>query len=182
MKKLCLCLCLILLFVACGEEKTEVVQKHQPKHQVERLAFQFIKDLKADKYKDEIYFFEADTEFTYDDRVDYFRRLEKFIRNNDWNLYYTIVDMYDGVDDFADVILKSKSGDLLVLCYAYWYDTERWELDAYEFPGLTFDRPADQLYEDYVQEIIDDAKEIGVPYAQRETIESEGTYYIGYMQ
>jgi hypothetical protein len=181
MKKLCFCLFPILLFIACGGgEQSTTVQKHQPKHEVERISLDFIKDVKTDVYKDEAYFFEADTEFPTDERISYFRRLEKFIKNNDWDLYYTIVDVYDGVDDLADVILKSKSGDIVILCLAYWYDTERWELDAYEFPGLTFDRPADQLYEDYVQEIIDDAMAAGVPYAQKNTIETDGTYYIKY--
>jgi hypothetical protein len=62
----------------------------------------------------------------------------------------------------------------------YWYDTESWELDAYEFPGLTFDRPEDQPYKDYVQNIIDNSKDYGVDYSKKETIKDEGSYYIQY--
>jgi len=122
----------------------------------------------------------CDLGFTKENSEYYFRRLEKFIKNNQWNLYFTAVDLYEGDEITADVILKAKSGALLVLCLNYWYDTAQWELDAYEFPGLTFQRPSNQGYDDYVKEIIVNAKDVGVDYAQRETIKDEGTYYIEY--
>ena len=64
--------------MGCEEEKPA----HTPKHEVERLVLNFTKDVKNDVYAENIYFFEADTEFTPDERKHYFRRLEKFIRNN----------------------------------------------------------------------------------------------------
>lgn len=168
-----------LIIVACGGGKTSTPQ-HTPKHEVERIALNFVKNVKANKYSENIYFFEADSEFTVEEQEHYFRRLEKYIKNNDWDLYFTVIDVWEGNDDAADVILKSSTGKLLVFCLGFWYDTESWELDAYEFPALTFSRPEDQLYEDYVQEIIDNSKEYGVDYSEKETIEEEGSYYIQY--
>ncbi|HEC78563.1 MAG TPA: hypothetical protein ENI34_05390 [candidate division WOR-3 bacterium] len=164
-----------LLFLVYAKEPEQ-----KPKHQVEEIVFNFIKDLKNDVYAENIYYFEADTELTKEEREYYFRRLEKYVRNNTWSLYFTIIDIYNGHEDMADVILKAKSGDLVVFCLGFWYDVNRWELDAYEFPALTFDRPEDQSYEDYVQQIIDDAKAVGVEYSKRETIKKQGTYYIEY--
>lgn len=170
---------LTLLIIACGGGKTSTPM-HTPKHEVERIALDFVNNVKQNKYSDNIYFFEADTEFTAEEQEHYFRRLEKYIKNNDWDLYFTVIDVWEGNDDAADVILKAKSGDLVVFCLGYWYDTERWELDAYEFPALTFSRPEDQLYEEYVQEIIDNSKDYGVDFSEKETIEEEGSYYIIY--
>lgn len=169
--------CLSFFLIACGGT---TAPKHKPTHEVERIALNFIKKVKQGVYEKENYFFEADTEFTKEEREHYFRRLAKYIKNNDWNLHLTVVDIYEGYEDAANVILKAKSGDILILCLGYWYDTEEWELDAYEFPALTFNRPADQSYENYVKEIIKDIKDVGVEYSKRETIKDFGTYYIEY--
>jgi len=175
MKKICLIILIALCFAVYADEP-----EHEPRHEVEEIVFDFIADLKDDVYADNIFFFQSDTELTKEDRSYYFRRLETFVRNNEWDLFFTAVDMYDGQDDIADVILKAGSGDIVIFIVAYWYDTERWELDGYEFPGLTYDRPEDQSYEDYVAEIIANAKDYGVPYSQRKTITDMGTYYIEY--
>jgi|GEM_PF-3272765 len=175
MKRICLLTLIALCFAAYAEEPI-----HTPKHEVEDIVFEFITDLKSDVYADHIFFFQSDTELTKEDRQYYFRRLETFVRNNEWDLFFTAVDMYDGQEDIADVILQAASGDIVIFIVAYWYDTERWELDGYEFPGLTYDRPEDQSYEDYIAEIIDNAKEFGVPHSQRNTITDMGTYYIEY--
>ena len=172
-------LLLILIVTACGGGKTST-PVHTPKHEAEKIVLGFIKDVKADKYSENRFFFEADTEFTAEEQEHYFRRLEKYIKNNDWNLHFTVIDVWEGNDDAADVILKSSSGKLLILCLGYWYDTESWELDAYEFPALTFSRPEDQTYEDYVQEIIDNSMDYGVDYTEKGTIEEEGSYYFQY--
>jgi hypothetical protein len=170
---------IIVLMLACVAAFADE-PVHTPKHAVESIVFDFIKDLKNDMYAENIFFFQSDTELTKEDRIYYFRRLETFVRNNTWDLYFTAVDIYDGKEDIADVILKAASGDIVIFIVAYWYDTERWELDGYEFPGLTYDRPEEQSYEDYVDEIIENAKSYGVPYAQRKKITDMGTYYIEY--
>jgi len=170
---------LVIIIVACSGGKISTPM-HTPKHEVERIVLDFVKNVKQNKYSENIYFFEADTEFTAEDQEHYFRRLEKFIKNHDWNLYFTVIDVWEGNDDAADVILKASSGDLVIFCLGYWYDTETWELDAYEFPGLTFSRSEDQSYEDYVQEIIDIGKDYGIDYSKKETIKDEGSYYIQY--
>ncbi len=166
-----------LAVISCAEEKNET-PKHRPQHEVETIVLDFVNNVKQDRYRDDPYFFLADTEFTTDERVNYFRRLEKYIKNNQWDLHFTIVEVYDGTDDMADVILKARSGDLVIFILGYWYDTERWELDAYEFPALTFDRPLDQSYDDYVNLIIDETREYGVPVSEKHTIENSGIYYI----
>ncbi len=168
---------LIIITIACSQT---AAPKHKPKHEVEQIVLKFVENVKNDVYKDELYFFEADTEFTTEDREFYFRRLTKYIKNNSWNLYLTAIDIYDGNEDAADVILKSKSGNIIIFCLGYWYDTKKWELDAYEFPGLTFYRPEDQSYDDYVKEITEEIKNVGVEYGKKETIEREGTYFIEY--
>jgi len=168
---------LVILVVVCSQTN---IKKHKPKHEAEQIVLNFINNVKMNVYEDEPYFFEADTEFTAEDREFYFRRLTKYIKNNNWNLYLTAVDIYDDNEDAADVILKAKTGDILIFCLGYWYDTNRWELDAYEFPGLTFHRPEDQSYDDYAKEIIANIKAVGVEYDKKETIEGEGTYYIEY--
>jgi hypothetical protein len=170
---------LALIIVACSGRKIST-PLHAPKHEVERIVLDFVKNVKQNKYSENIYFFEADTEFTAEEQEHYFRRLEKFIKNHDWNLHFTVIDVWEGNDDASDVILKSSSGELIVFCLGYWYDTETWELDAYEFPGLTFSRSEDQSYENYVQEIIDNSRDYGVDYSKKETIEDEGSYYIQY--
>ncbi|MGB3340105.1 MAG: hypothetical protein WBB37_01320 [bacterium] len=170
---------LVLIIVACGGGKIST-PLHAPKHEVERIVLDFVKNVKQNKYSENIYFFEADTEFTAEEQEHYFRRLEKFVKNHDWNLHFTVIDVWEGNDDASDVILKASSGELVIFCLGYWYDTETWELDAYEFPGLTFSRTEDQSYEDYVQEIIDNSKDYGVDYSKKETIEDEGSYYIQY--
>lgn len=168
-----------LIVLSCAEQKN-VTPKHQPTHVVETIVMDFVQNIKKDLYREDPYFFLADTEFTTDERENYFRRLEKYIKNNHWDLHFTVIEVYEGTDDMADVILKARSGDLVIFMLGYWYDTERWELDAYEFPALTFDRPLDQPYEDYVMQIIDDSKEYGVPFSERQTIEDAGLYYIEY--
>jgi hypothetical protein len=175
MKNVLILMFLVLCLTAYADEPV-----HEPKHEVEKLVFDFITDLKNDVYADHIFFFQSDTGLTREDRIHYFRRLETYVRNNTWDLFFTSVDVYDGQDDIADVILKATSDDVVIFIVAYWYDTERWELDGYEFPGLTYDRPEDQPYQDYVEEIIKKAKDFGVPYSQRHTIEDMGTYYIEY--
>ena len=179
MKKWILPLLLCLVYVWCEGGRTSA-PKHTPKHEVEQIALNFIRDVKNNIYTEDIYFFEADTEFTISEREDFFRRLEKFIKNNTWDLHFTAVDIFEGDGVTADIILKAKSGDIAIFCLNYWYDTQRWELDAYEFPGLTFNRPTDQSYDNYIKEIIANAKDIGVEYSKRETIGHEGTYYIEY--
>ncbi len=166
-----------LVLTACAEEKNET-PKHRPQHEVETIVLDFIQNVKHDRYRHDPYFFLADTEFTTDERVNYFRRLEKYIKNNQWDLFFTIIEIYDGTDDMADVILKARSGDLVIFMLGYWYDTERWELDAYEFPALTFDRPLDQSYDEYVKQIMDETREYGVPVSNKHTIENSGIYYI----
>lgn len=176
MKKLLAMLALIVpLLLAYGDEP-----EHDITHEVEKIVFDFIKDIKADTYRDNIYFFESDTELTTDDREHYFRRLEKYIRNNEWDLYFTSIEIWEGNEDLADVILKARSGDIVIFILGFWYDTERWELDGYEFPALTYDRPDDQSYEDYVRQIIDEAKDAGVSYSERATIDDNGLYFIEY--
>ena len=179
MKRLCTALLGALIFTSCAEQKDQT-PKHQPSHEVEIIVLDFVQNVKKDHYSNDPYFFLADTEFTTDERVNFFRRLEKYLKNNQWDLYFTVIEVYDGMDDMADVILKARSGDLVVFMLGYWYDTERWELDAYEFPGLTFDRPLDQTYEDYVMQIIDETREYGVPNSEKHTIENNGIYYIEY--
>ena len=169
---------LVLIIVACGGKTS--TPTHAPKHEVEKIVLDFVKDVKQNKYSENIYFFEADTEFTVEQQEHFFRRLEKYIKNHDWDLYFTGIEVWEGNEDVADVILKSPGGDLVIFVLGYWYDTETWELDAYEFPGLTFSRPEDQLYEDYVQGIIDMTMDNGVDYSKRETIADEGKYYIQY--
>ncbi|MBN2621218.1 hypothetical protein JXB22_09035 [candidate division WOR-3 bacterium] len=176
MNRIYLIIVLMLAWVAAFADEPA----HEPKHAVESIVFDFIKDLKSDVYDENIFFFQSDTELAKEDRIYYFRRLETFVRNNTWDLYFTAVDIYDGEEDIADVILKAASGDIVIFIVAYWYDTKRWELDGYEFPGLTYDRPEEQSYEDYVDEIVENAKSYGVPYAQRKTITDMGTYYIEY--
>jgi hypothetical protein len=177
MKRTCTAFFIALILVSCAEQK-DSAPTHQPKHVVETIVLDFVQNIKKDLYREDPYFFLADTEFTTDERENFFRRLEKYIKNNQWDLYFTIVEVYEGTDDMADVILKARSGDLVIFMLGYWYDTERWELDAYEFPALTFDRPLDQPYEEYAMQIIDDSKEYGVPFSEKHTIENEGFYYI----
>jgi hypothetical protein len=179
MKRIYTVLVAALIVLSCAEQEN-AKPKHQPTHVTETVVLDFVQNIKKDLYREDPYFFLADTEFTTDERESYFRRLEKYIKNNHWNLHFTIIEVYDGTDDMADVILKARSGDLAIFMLGYWYDTDRWELDAYEFPALTFDRPLDQPYEDYVKQIIDDAREYGVPFSARETIEDAGLYYIEY--
>jgi hypothetical protein len=176
MKKWTLVLLVGIFSVSCTEETLQ----HTPRHEVEQIALNFVRDVKNNVYSDNIYFFVADSEFTTEDREFYFRRLEKFLKNNSWNLYFTAIDIYDGQEITSDIVLKAKSGDIVIFCVNYYGDTQRWELDAYEFPGLTFYRPDDQSYEDYVKELIDTAKDMGVEYSQRQTIGTQGTYYIEY--
>jgi hypothetical protein len=176
MKKLYAILLLIIpVLLLYGDEP-----EHAITHEVEGIVFDFIKDVKDDVYSENIYFFESDTELTKEDREHYFRRLEKFVRNNIWDLYFTSVEIWEGNEDLADVILMAESGDIVVFILGFWYDTERWELDGYEFPALTYDRPEDQTYEEYIQQIIDDAKADGVTYSKRGTIGDNGLYYIEY--
>lgn len=166
-----------LILLSCAGQENEM-PKLQPKHVVETIVLDFVQSIKKDLYREDPYFFLADTEFATDERESFFRRLEKYIKNNQWDLYFSIIEVYDGTDDMADVILKARSGDLVIFMLGYWYDTERWELDAYEFPALTFDRPLDQSFEDYVKQIIDDTREYGVPFSERQAIENTGLYYI----
>ena len=168
-----------MLVAGCGAPKP-TAPAHQPVHVAETIVLEFVQNVKKDIYREDPYFFQADTEFTTDERVNYFRRLEKYIKNNQWDLYLTIITVYNGTDEMADVTLKAHSGDLVIFMLGYWHDTERWELDAYEFPALTFDRPHDQTFTEYVTNIVDDARDYGVPYAERHTIEDAGVYYIEY--
>ncbi|KPJ72032.1 hypothetical protein AMJ52_07690 [candidate division TA06 bacterium DG_78] len=178
MKKWILLLLSIVFFVSCEGDAS--LPKHTPQHEVEQIALNFVRDVKNNVYTNQSYYFVADSEFIADDREFYFRRLEKFIKNNAWDLYFTAIDIYDGQELTSDVILRAKSGDIVIFCVNYWNDTQRWELDAYEFPGLTFYRPDDQSYEDYVKQLIAEAKDVGVEYSQRQTIGNQGTYYIEY--
>lgn len=178
MKRIHIVIVLMLILVYCTAFADEPA--HEPKHAVESVVFDFIEDLKNDVYEEHVFFFQSSTELTEEERDDYFRRLETFVRNNTWDLYFTAVDVYDGREDIADIILKASSGDIVIFIVAYWYDSEQWKLDGYEFPGLTDDRPEEQSYEDYVNEIIENAKTYGVPYAERKTITDMGTYYIEY--
>jgi len=169
----------ILFIIACGGGKTST-PKYTPKHEVERIALDFVKKVKQNVYANNVHFFEADTEFTIEEQEHYFRRLEKFVKNHNWTLYFTVIDVWKDNDDAADVILKAESGDFVIFCLGYWYDTEIWELDAYEFPGMTFSRAEEESYEDYVLGIIENSKDYGVEYSKRETIENEGSYYMEY--
>jgi hypothetical protein len=178
MKKWILFLLLAVFFVSCEGDAS--FPKHTPQHEVEQIALNFVRDVKNNVYTNQSYYFVADSEFVTEDREFYFRRLEKFLKNNTWDLYFTAIDIYDGQELTSDVILKAQSGDIVIFCVNYYDDTQRWELDAYEYPGLTFYRPPDQSYDEYVKQLIDDAKNMGVEYSQRHTIGTQGSYYIGY--
>ncbi len=148
------------------------------KHPSERAALQLIRDVQAGKFARAPYVFEADREFPKERREELSRSVERYIKNRQWCPWHTRVELYDGIDDAADVILKATSGEYLVLLVGYEYADQRWQASAYEFPEMTFKKPQGLSFVTYVEQGVREAKKHAVPFARRYEIDEQGAFYI----
>ena len=188
-------LSLLLFVLLCGASCSKSQKEEQPsstiaqpvakracvrssKHPSEKIALKLIQDIQANKFSEAPYTFRSDREFSKETREELFRSLERYIKNDQWCLWHTRVDLYDGIDDSADVILRARTGGYLVLLVGYEYVDKRWRVSAYEFPEMTFKKPKGVSFVTYVEQGVRSGKDRAVPSARRHKLKDEGTFYI----
>jgi hypothetical protein len=147
-------------------------------HEAERIALDFIDDIKDGQYVNSILEIDADTELSPQDRVAAFRMLEQFIRTQKWKLWFTSIEVFEGHEDSVDCYLRGTDGGLLVLLLGYHYDIAEWRIDAYEIPELTFSRPENEPYADYVARNVAESKAGAQPF--KDGVQGDGRYFIEY--
>jgi hypothetical protein len=62
--------------------------------------------------------------------------------------------------------------------FGYHYDINQWRIDAYEIPDVTFARPKDESYTDYVTRSISESRTNATPY--KNGVHDNGRYFIEY--
>lgn len=182
-----------IIFVGCSDTKPKVTQSStsapttnstsdpKPKvhtHRAERLALDFIDVIRDDLYSASFSEIRADAELTPKDRAVARQKLHGFVKSQDWNLWFTSIDVVDGKEDSVDCYLRGNAGGLLVLMLGYHYDINEWRIDAYELPDLTFARPKDESYTDYVTRSISESRSDAKPY--KNGVQGDGHYFIEY--
>ncbi len=148
---------LVAILAGCRAEEAPPPEPAapQPRHPAEAAVLDLVSDLSAGRYADAPYVFEADHLLPEALREQYFRDLERYVAGRPWQLHFTRVSVYQGKDDSADVTLRSGSGDYLVFLVGYDYTRSEWVVSAYEYPGLSFQRPEGLSFEEYVLAEID---------------------------
>ena len=152
---------------------TEVSAKTTPTHDAEHVAFQFITNIRDDRTA--ILNIAADAELSAAERDVAFRALKRFIKSQEWDLWFTSIDVYEGKEDSVDCYLRGDDGGLLILLLGYHYDVKEWRIGAYEIPGRTFARPENETYADYVARSVAESKKDAKPYTDR--IRDDGRYH-----
>jgi len=182
-----------IIFVGCSDAKRSVTpgstsaptakstsdpQPNLPTHQAERLALDFIYVIRHDAYSETFSEIPADAELPPQDRAVARQKLNSFVKSQDWNLWFTSIDVVDGKEDSVDCYLRGTAGGLLVLMFGYHYDINKWRIDAYEIPEVTFARPKDESYADYVTRSVSESRKTARPY--KNGVQGNGRYFIEY--
>jgi len=146
----------------------------------EKTALQFVDSLRRNKYVDDVADIPADAELSRQDRIAAFRMLEEFAKSQEWNLWFTSIDVLDGKEDSVDCYLGGADGGMLVLLLGYHYDVNEWRIDAYETPDRTFARPQGESYAKYIARSISESKDDAKPY--KDGVKVDGRYFIDYRE
>lgn len=151
-----------------------------PSHAAEEVALQFVDSLRRNEYLNEVADIPADAELSRQDRTTAFRMLEDFARTQEWQLWFTSIDVIDGAEDSVDCYLRGTDGGILVLLLGYHYDVEEWRIDAYEIPVRTFARPEGESYEQYIVRSILELEDGGTPF--KDGVDRDGRYFIDHRE
>ncbi len=149
-----------------------------PTHKVERLALDFIDVTRNDAYSESFAVIAADSELPPGDRIVARQKLTAFVKSQNWNLWFTSINVVDGKEDSVDCYLRGSSGGLLVLMFGFHYDINKWRIAAYEIPEVTFARPENESYSDYVTRSISESRANATPY--KNGVQGDGRYFIEY--
>lgn len=183
----------LIIFVGCSDAKQSVTpgpssaptvksnsdpKPKEPTHLAERLALDFIYVIRNDAYSASFSEIRADADLSSQDSGLARQKLKTFIKSQNWNLWFTSINVVDGKEDSVDCYLRGNGGGLLVLLFGYDYDIKHWRLDAYEFPDLTFERPKDESYTDYVTRSIAESRTNATAYTNG--AQADGRYFIEY--
>lgn len=183
----------LIIFVGCSDTKRDVTlgstpaptakstadpKPKEPTHHAERLALDFIFQIRHDAYSSTFSEIRADADLPAKNRVAARQKLNSFVKLQDWNLWFTSIDVVDGKEDSVDCYLRGTAGGMLVLIFGYHHDIDQWRLDAYEIPDVTFARPKDESYADYVTRSISESRRDAKPY--KNGVQGDGQYFIEY--
>ena len=95
-------------------------------------------------------------------REEAFRILGQYIRSQRWTLWFTEIVVSDGNDDVATCFFRGNADGHFALMLAFQNDT--WIVTAYEIPEKPWARVHGETMEEYVSEMVAEAKEQGEPY------------------
>lgn len=120
----------------------------------------------------------VDAELSSQERMANITALQRFVRSQQWNLWFTSIELIGKRPDSVDCYLRGDRGGFLVLLLGYYDDRKEWRVDAYEIPEITFKRPENESYEDYVARSMAEAKAAAKPYDPRTA--ADGSFFIEY--
>lgn len=182
-----------IILIGCSGPETPIDNGNQPEpaavartdapqrethHDAERVALEFITSIRNSEYRTDIPDIPVDADLSSQERARVFRLLERFIKSQEWHLWFTSIDVFEGNEDSVDCYLRGADGGLLVLLLGYHYDIREWRIDAYEMPELTFARPEGESYAAYVARSVAESKHGAKPY--NDGVDGDGPYFIEY--
>jgi hypothetical protein len=97
-----------------------------------------------------------------DAREEAFQILGQYIRSQRWTLWFTEIVVSDGKDDVATCFFRGSTDGHLALMLAFQNDA--WIVTAYKIPEKPWARVHGEAMEEYVSEMVAQAKEQGEPY------------------
>lgn len=162
-------------FRVAEEGKQEEIKSGQYRHQAERAALAFINSIRAGTQQGEIL---ADAELSLRDRHRALQSLKQFVNSQEWQRWFTGIEIINGHEDSAECYFRGSSGEILLLLLGYYVDVKEWRVEAYEIPTITFKRPAGESYASYIDGSISKARNGAKSY--KEGVSVDGRYYIDY--
>lgn len=131
-------------------------------HPAETAAEQFVSMFSGDELPNPLPTIPELRKLDDDARDESLQTLQQYLRSQHWTLWFTEIVVSGGQEDVADCYFKGSKDEHLVLGLAFHKNT--WIVTTYEIPAKPFARVHGETMEEYVSEMVAEAKEQGEPY------------------